>query len=94
LLDEHQLEHIVFGHAGDGNYHIHVFFDDNRMVWENIQVHFDEIITAHEGFISGEHGIGRIHSERYRSKVSDWNKNIYTALKSCLDPNNQLPSLI
>ncbi len=94
LLDEHELEHIVFGHAGDGNYHIHVFFDDNRMVWENIQQEFDKIITSHEGFISGEHGIGRIHSERYKRTVSDWNKNIYTALKSCLDPNNQLPSLI
>ena len=94
LLREKSLEHIVFGHGGDGNYHIHVFFDDNLQAWDQVQIEFDNIINLHHGFISGEHGIGRIHKHRLAQQISPWRKKIYLALKSCLDPNHQLPSFI
>ena len=46
-----------------------------------------------KGVISGEHGIGRIHKERFVRKSQPFQKEIYTALKQQLDPNNRFPSL-
>ena len=94
LLQQHQLEHIVFGHAGDGNYHIHVFFNHDQEHWEAITDVFDAIIINHEGALSGEHGIGRIHQHRFKAFLPSWNQKVYAALKTCLDPKGQLPSLI
>jgi glycolate oxidase len=94
LLEKHHLEHIVFGHAGDGNYHIHLFFNGDEQQWEAITEAFNAIIIKYEGAFSGEHGIGRIHQHRFNAILPSWNQKVYTALKTCLDPKGQLPSLI
>ena len=93
LLMHNQLENIVFGHGGNGNWHIHVFFNNDQEKWEQCQQEFDEIIIENKGVISGEHGIGRIHKERFVRKSQPFQKEIYTALKQQLDPNNRFPSL-
>jgi glycolate oxidase len=93
LLVNYQLENIVFGHGGNGNWHIHVFFNNDHDKWEQCQQKFDEIIIENKGVISGEHGIGRIHKERFVRKSQPFQKEIYTALKQQLDPNNRFPSL-
>lgn len=95
LLMDGSLEHIVFGHAGDGNYHIHVFFNGESDVdkWQNYLGAFDQVVLDLEGSISGEHGIGRVHRDRYRKCASKWQKTVYESLKKSLDPNNQFPSL-
>lgn len=94
LLNKNTLEHIVFGHAGDGNYHIHVFFDNNRNVWEKVIPQFDAIIEKYDGSITGEHGIGEIHKTRFQQRMRPWDIAIYRQLKQLFDPNNQLPKLI
>lgn len=90
------FEHIVFGHAGDGNYHIHVFFNGakERETWEVVLAELDQVVLDFDGSISGEHGIGRVHRDRYRKCISKWQKNVYESLKKSLDPENQFPSLL
>jgi FAD/FMN-containing dehydrogenase len=93
FLNSHKLESAFFGHAGDGNWHIHVFYDDKNPFDGALSATFDSILFKHEGHISGEHGIGRIHKERFvKYKNADY-KMLYLSIKSHLDPKNQLPSI-
>jgi FAD/FMN-containing dehydrogenase len=92
LLTQHNFENIFFGHAGDGNWHIHVFFNDDRAKWDACLTKFDLIVRQYQGFISGEHGIGRIHTNRFRKVSSPTDQALYKSIKQTLDPNHQLPS--
>ena len=94
LLVKSEIENIIFGHGGDGNYHIHIFQNNSGLKWENIQVEFDEIVTSYFGQISGEHGIGKVHKARFQQMIKNEDKMIYQSLKKVLDIDFQLPSLI
>lgn len=87
------FEHVVFGHAGDGNYHIHVFFNGDEEKWEAQTAKFDTIVRTHDGHLSGEHGIGRIHRKRFNRTPNSIEAVAYKALKQTFDPNGQLPAL-
>jgi FAD/FMN-containing dehydrogenase len=93
LLIGHHLESAFFGHAGDGNWHIHIFYNDINPFNDEISAAFDELLCSYGGHISGEHGIGRIHKKRFVAFKDNKYKALYSALKSHLDPTNQLPSL-
>lgn len=93
LFNKNKLETAFFGHAGDGNWHIHVFYEKDNPIDEVISKSFDEILFKFGGHISGEHGIGRIHKERYIHFKDENYKNLYQALKLFLDPKSQLPSI-
>ena len=93
LLNMHGLESAFFGHAGDGNWHIHIFYDNENPFNAEISAAFDEVLFSHGGHISGEHGIGRIHKQRFVEFKDNHYKALYLALKAHLDPKNQLPSI-
>jgi len=93
LLNLHGLESAFFGHAGDGNWHIHIFYDNENPFNAEISAAFDELLFSHNGHISGEHGIGRIHKQRFIEFKDNHYKALYLALKAHLDPKNQLPSI-
>jgi len=92
FLNNFNIENIFFGHAGDGNWHIHIFKSNDIEDLKGIIRKFDDIVKKYNGFISGEHGIGRIHKDRFLANADSTEKEIYTALKNSLDPFNQLPS--
>jgi glycolate oxidase len=87
------VESAFFGHAGDGNWHIHVFYDDKNPLDIKITSDFYAILFKFGGHISGEHGIGRIHKERFIKFKNTNYKLLYQSIKSHLDPKNQLPSI-
>jgi glycolate oxidase len=93
FLNSHNLESAFFGHAGDGNWHIHVFYNDKNPFDLQLSIAFDAILLKHKGHISGEHGIGRIHKERFVKYKDAHYKRLYQSIKSHLDPKNQLPSI-
>ena len=93
LFNQAALEHIFFGHAGDGNHHIHLFFNEDVAVWKQIAPRFDRLVKKHLGHISGEHGIGKIHASRFRKWMPETAKKMYCSLKQEFDPLSQLPSL-
>jgi glycolate oxidase len=93
FLNQHEFENIFFGHGGNGNWHIHLFFNDDKLKWEEHKYLFDGIIKKFEGAISGEHGIGRIHKDRFLRIEQDFKKNLYLSFKNQVDPFSQLPSL-
>jgi len=93
FLNTQRLESAFFGHAGDGNWHIHVFYDTLNPFDEQLSSDFDTILIKYGGHISGEHGIGRIHKNRFIKFKDESYKVLYHTLKSHLDPKNQLPSI-
>lgn len=93
FFEANGFEHVIFGHAGDGNYHIHVFFNGDEDKWEAKTAKFDAIVRVHKGHLSGEHGIGRIHRTRFNRPPNSIEASAYQALKQILDPKGQLPAL-
>ena len=94
LLVKSEIENIIFGHGGDGNYHIHIFQNNSGLKWGDVQVEFDKIVSNYFGQISGEHGIGKVHKLRLKKMLNNGDKKIYKSLKKALDTDSQLPSLI
>ena len=93
LLDKNKLESAFFGHAGDGNWHIHVFHDESNKLEDKIIEEFDVILKKYDGHISGEHGIGEIHKKRFIKMKDKSQQELYKSIKLHLDPSFQLPSL-
>jgi FAD/FMN-containing dehydrogenase len=85
-----------FGHVGDGNLHYNVFppkggrRDDHRVLAGLLRTAIHDLVDAHGGSISAEHGIGRM-------KVGDLEKYgdpaklaAMRAIKAALDPRGIL----
>lgn len=79
-----------YGHAGDGNYHVNVLFDDNRVNVEPIVRQVFQISLDLGGTITGEHGVGLakkayLPMEKSRRQL-DWMRSI----KALFDPKGLL----
>lgn len=86
---------ISYGHAGDGNVHLHpVCKDMSRHEWDRrVGPLMDEIYRAGIAFggaISGEHGIGFDKKKYLSLQIDQAQLNIMKALKKAFDPENIL----
>jgi FAD/FMN-containing dehydrogenase len=83
---------IVFGHLGDGNLHFNVSppvgEDDASFLARqdaiNRAVH--DLVAAHDGSISAEHGLGVLRKAEARRYKSDVEWDMMRAVKNALDP--------
>jgi len=95
LSEEYQVPIIVYGHAGDGNVHLHpICLNMNREEWSSRLPHLKSDIyhagVSFGGTISGEHGIG-LDKKTYLSIAMDNELlNIMKAIKRAFDPNDIL----
>ncbi|MGI6083134.1 MAG: FAD-binding oxidoreductase [Limnochordia bacterium] len=86
---------LTYGHAGDGNCHIHILREDmDDETWERVypQV-MDEIYRkCHElgGQVSGEHGIGVAKRPYLHRWVGDTNLELMRQIKKSFDPKGVL----
>jgi FAD/FMN-containing dehydrogenase len=83
---------VPFGHVGDGNIHCNVSqpigADTQTFLarWDEINAIVYELVLAHKGSISAEHGIGQLKRDllpRVKDKVA---MEIMRAIKQTLDP--------
>lgn len=90
------VRHYTFGHLGDGNLHYNiaaplgVSVEAHMARYEALSEVVHDIVHAHGGSISAEHGIGlrkRDVLPRYKSPVE---LNLMRRLKQALDPHNRL----
>ena len=90
LQKKHDMPVACFGHAGDGNIHVNVMLDDKRKGHEKRRVAvLDELfawVVAHDGMITGEHGIGIAKKRWWPSAVSAEVRELHHAVKQALDP--------
>ncbi|WP_395309641.1 FAD-linked oxidase C-terminal domain-containing protein [Mycobacterium sp. AMU20-3851] len=84
----------VFGHAGDGNLHPTVIFDDSDPgSRRSAQAAFDAITESAlrlGGTITGEHGVGRLKQGWLHREQGSVGMDVQRTLKAALDPQNLL----
>ena len=94
LLASHRLTGVPYGHFGDGCVHVRIDFPlgqpDGRSVFRAFLTDAAELVAAHGGSISGEHGDGRARSELLRAMYSDAAIDAFAAFKAACDPEDLL----
>ncbi len=86
----------LFGHAGDGNFHITPMKPADMTVdrWRDIETELLDMLYTRVvglgGTISGEHGIGRKRAQFLGTALSPAVIAAMRSLKTALDPNNVL----
>jgi FAD/FMN-containing dehydrogenase len=90
------FEVCVFGHVGDGNLHVNVMKPDAMPVPEFLE-HAKagdramfELVRAHRGSISAEHGIGLLKKPYLSYSRTPEEMAVLRALKTALDPRGTL----
>jgi len=95
ISEEYQITSIVYGHAGDGNVHIHpICVNMDREEWGRRLPHLMKDIysagVSFGGTISGEHGIGFDKKAYLNIAMDNALLNITKSIKKAFDPNNIL----
>lgn len=91
---QHRLPIPVFGHAGDGNLHPNILFDQRNpeeaaRVWPAAAAIF-ELAIAMGGTLSGEHGIGTLKRQFLASCIGEEALAASLAIKAAFDPHGLL----
>ncbi|MGA2157675.1 MAG: FAD-binding oxidoreductase [Dehalococcoidia bacterium] len=95
LETKYDIPVIVYGHAGDGNVHLHpVHRDMPYAVWKKRLASLMKDIYAlcdhYGGSVSGEHGIGIDKKEFFNSTVDKMVLKTLKKIKAALDPHHVL----
>lgn len=77
----------VFGHIGDGNLHLNVLSPSHSSTeMRSLENAVFELVAAHGGSISAEHGIGRAKAPWLRLSRTVAERSAMRAIKAALDP--------
>jgi FAD/FMN-containing dehydrogenase/Fe-S oxidoreductase len=94
LLAEHRLDGTVYGHFGEGCIHVRIGFALDRPGGpEHLRSFMGEatdLVVAHGGSLSGEHGDGRARSELLARMFSPPMLKAFSRFKSIWDPAGTL----
>ncbi|MFC1846290.1 FAD-binding oxidoreductase, partial [Chloroflexota bacterium] len=95
LSQKHEIPVIVYGHAGDGNVHLHpVCIDMDINEWKKrlpgLMKDIYNTGSAFGGAISGEHGIGFEKKPYLINEIDRESLDIMKKIKIAFDPNNIL----
>ena len=83
---------VAFGHVGDGNLHYNLSMpsggDNSALVAAQPQVNavVHDLVHAHQGSISAEHGLGQLKREEILRYKSPLEMEMMRAVKRALDP--------
>jgi FAD/FMN-containing dehydrogenase len=85
---------VAFGHLGDGNVHFHVKAPKNAdpESWyagynKKISGHVYDRVTAYNGSISAEHGIGQLKVDELKRIADPARLAVLLAIKAAFDPH-------
>jgi glycolate oxidase len=82
---------VSFGHAGDGNIHTNIMFDENeRPAAEAAAKELFEAVLRMQGSITGEHGIGTAKAAYLPLEAGAEALEAMRKIKRAFDPNNIL----
>jgi glycolate oxidase len=81
----------VYGHAGDGNLHVHIMKDVGGLeVVEMIRRDVYVAVAKLGGTITGEHGLGKVRAKGLDLFLSEKHMEIMRKIKRVFDPNGIL----
>ena len=95
ISKRYQVPSITYGHAGDGNVHVHLLGKNvDRDEWERrLPLVFEEIYqlgASLGGVVSGEHGLGFKKKDYFIMTTSEKIIGLMKMIKSAFDPHNIL----
>jgi FAD/FMN-containing dehydrogenase/Fe-S oxidoreductase len=94
LTAEHGLHGLPYGHFGDGCVHVRLDFGfdepGGRQAFRRFLLDAADLVAAHGGSMSGEHGDGRARSELLPRMYSAPALAAFGAVKAVLDPGDVL----
>ncbi|MER5219773.1 FAD-binding and (Fe-S)-binding domain-containing protein [Streptomyces flaveus] len=99
LLSRHELRGPVYGHFGEGCLHVRIDFDftteHGTAVFRAFLTEAAELVAAHGGSLSGEHGDGQARSELLPLMYGPEVIALFEQFKGVWDPDNGLnPGMI
>ncbi|MFT0851537.1 FAD-binding oxidoreductase [Achromobacter sp. F4_2707] len=86
------VEHVIFGHLGDGNLHYNVApgtaFTEEALLERQSDIHalVHDRVHAYHGSISAEHGVGQLKRDYLPRYKSDVEMSLMRRIKAALDP--------
>ncbi len=94
LSETHGQPIAAFGHAGDGNIHVHVLLDpdrpEERAAVDRIVLALFRGVIDMGGTLSGEHGVGITKAPYLGLELSQTVQGLMRRLKQAFDPNDIL----
>ncbi|MFI0821105.1 FAD-binding and (Fe-S)-binding domain-containing protein [Streptomyces sp. NPDC021098] len=99
LMDRHRLSGAVYGHFGEGCLHVRIDFDfsteHGTAVFRAFVTDAAELVVAHGGSLSGEHGDGQARSALLPLMYGPEVIALFEEFKNIWDPDNGLnPGMI
>jgi glycolate oxidase len=92
IAEKHNIVVATFGHAGDGNLHPQILYDeyDAKQVerMEKAEEEIFHLAIALKGTLSGEHGIGLSKANYMTLEHDAVEMALMKQIKKTLDPNN------
>jgi glycolate oxidase len=90
IKETHKLEIINFGHAGDGNIHVNVLYQEigpreKEKAYEAIKEIFQKVLDL-GGTISGEHGVGTAKAPFLSMELQNHEIELMKKIKRAFDP--------
>lgn len=79
----------VFGHLGDGNLHANVLVTEG-CEREAIMRAVHDVVAAHGGSISAEHGLGSYRMAEWQRLAAPEEQALAARLKAAFDPEGRL----
>ncbi len=94
LAQQHQLQIVNFGHAGNGNLHTNLLVNpDNLEEMERAETALAEIfktVLELRGSISGEHGIGLVKQPFVPLEIGETERKLMNGIRTVFDPKGIL----
>jgi FAD/FMN-containing dehydrogenase/Fe-S oxidoreductase len=94
LMDEHAVDGALYGHVGDGCMHCRLSFDftstEGIAAYRRFVEDAAEVVLAHGGSFSGEHGDGRSRAELLPRMFGDELVAAFGAFKAIWDPDGMM----
>jgi FAD/FMN-containing dehydrogenase/Fe-S oxidoreductase len=94
VYGKHNLDYVIYGHAGDGNLHTRPLLDvgksEDLEVMRDIANNVLKTIVEVRGSVSAEHGDGLARSEFIRDVYGDKLYALFKKVKEIFDPKNIL----
>ena len=94
ISSKNKAKLIVYGHAGDGNVHVHIMKEGMGKDWkkkfEKLKNEVFQIGSDLGGKITGEHGVGSIKVYDLHYSLSQKEIELMKNIKKVFDPNNIL----
>jgi len=89
LLLRSNLEHLIFGHIGEGHIHVNILPRNVEEVdlAKSTALELARIAVEQGGSVSGEHGIGKLKRELLKMMYNSSQIRVMQEIKKAMDPN-------